>query len=486
MDFMDKHTEIEKIYMGFSDELPPHYAYEAVQIFNDCNAFPEFVSNDERAKKLKSRLWLSQGDKFREVPFFNSLDEKLEHKLQKREMYKIMSDFTGYKAPWGCMTGVRPAKIVNGLYSLGYSFEEAVKELENFYMAEHEKAVLAAKVAMNQEAFLKNQESNPRNASIYIGIPFCPTRCLYCSFTSHPIEKYSNRVKDYLKMLEIELKLVIPVIIDKGYTIESLYIGGGTPTSLSEEDFATFMELVTEIVKIDELREFSLEAGRPDSITPAKLKAAKQSGVSRISVNPQTMNDKTLKLIGRRHSAKQIEKAFDEARRAGFNNINMDIIAGLPGEDEKDFEYTLDKISEMAPDAVTVHTLSVKRAADLKRDEKVSLLKHDVTGKMLLMAHESIEKMGMQPFYMYRQKNMLGNHENVSYCKPGLESPYNIHIMEEDQSIFAFGAGGVTKLCQVLEGERKITRSFNVKGVEDYMRRYEEMAERKISLLNEL
>ena len=480
---MEISRDSEKIYMGFPDDLPPHYAYEAVQIFNDCNGFPEFVPNDEKAATLGSGLWLSKGNDWREIPFYSEENEKIEHKLQKREMYKIMSQYTGYKSPWGCMTGVRPAKIVNGLYASGYSFEEAVAELEEFYMADYEKAVLAAQVARNQDVFLRTQKEHPENVSIYIGIPFCPTRCLYCSFTSHPIAKYAKRVNDYLDMLETELKKVIPVIIEKGYKIESIYIGGGTPTSLSETDFARFMDFVTKIIKVDGLKEFSLEAGRPDSITRAKLETAKSVGVSRISVNPQTMNDKTLELIGRRHTAKQIEVAFEEARNVGFHNINMDIIAGLPGENVSDFEYTLEKICKMAPDGLTVHTLSVKRAADLKRDAKAELLKHDITGKMLSLAQNAAKGMNMYPFYMYRQKNMLGNHENVSYCKEGLESPYNIHIMEEDQSIFAFGAGGVTKLCKEIDGERKIVRSFNVKGVEDYMRRFEEMADRKIELI---
>ena len=467
-----------KIYMGFPEELPPHYAYEAVQIFNDCGGFPELVPNSGIKTDKNSGIWMQKGEVRYDIPFFGEENEKLEHKLQKREIYRIMSDFTGYTSPWGCMTGVRPAKIVNGLFNSGATYQEALEELEKFYMARSEKAELAVKTACNQEAFLKEQIENPKNIAIYVGIPFCPTRCLYCSFTSHPIGKYNKIVDKYLELLEAELRTVVPVLLQKGYNIESLYIGGGTPTSLSEISFENFMGFVTDIVNPVNLKEFSLEAGRPDSITTEKLRIAKKSGVTRISVNPQTMNNATLELIGRRHSAEEVIKAFEMARMENFENINMDIIAGLPGEDLSHFEYTLEKIAQLKPDGLTVHTLSVKRAADLKRDAKAELLRHDITGKMLIESQKCASSMGMIPFYMYRQKNMLGNHENVSYCRPGCESPYNIHIMEEDQTIFAFGAGGVTKVCQ-----NDIIRSFNVKSVEDYMKRSEEMAQRKLKLI---
>lgn len=477
-DNIDKNIEDNKIYMGFPAELPPHYAYEAVQIFNDCGCFPELVPFSSKADDHSSGIWLQKGQERHDIPYFGEKDEKDEHKKQKREIYQIMSKFTRYSSPWGCMTGVRPAKIINSLFAAGKNFQQAVKEFETFYMAQHQKAMLAATTACNQEVFLKNQKEHPENIAIYIGIPFCPTRCLYCSFTSHPISKYVNIVDDYLRLLESELRAVVPVLVQKGYKIESLYIGGGTPTSLSEAAFDKFMGFVTEIINPAELKEFSLEAGRPDSITTEKLRVAKKSGVTRISVNPQTMNNATLELIGRRHSAEEVTEAFDLARKAGFDNINMDIIAGLPQEELSHFEYTLDKIFNLKPDGLTVHTLSVKRAAELKRDAKAELLRHDITGKMVTKAQECAASMGMYPFYMYRQKNMLGNHENVSYCRPGCESPYNIHIMEEDQTIFAFGAGGVTKICQ-----KDITRSFNVKSVEDYMRRSEEMAQRKLKLI---
>lgn len=474
------------LYLGFTEERPPFYAYEAAQIFQDCGVFPVFVPSSPMPEDAaKSGIWLSKNGERVDIPAFGAASVKLEQKLRKREIYIIMSRFTGYRSPWGCMTGVRPAKIANALFDTGMEPEEAIRELEAFYLTAPEKARLAVDTARNQESFLQKQRKHPNRVAIYVGIPFCPTRCLYCSFPSHPIGKYLRSVDLYLRLLEQELRTVLPAVLQCGFRIESLYIGGGTPTSLQEEQFRSFLQFLTALIPQQDLQEFSLEAGRPDSITPEKLRAAKNAGVTRLSINPQTMNDDTLALIGRRHTADDIERAFYLARDTGFENINMDIIAGLPGEETSDFTGTLNKICAMRPDSLTVHTLSVKRGADLKRDARAAMLRHDVTGEMLSLAQNAAQKMNMIPFYMYRQKNMLGNHENVSYCRPGCESPYNIHIMEEDQTVFAFGAGGVSKLSTLSPaGEREIVRSFNVKSVEDYLARSEEMAERKMQLLS--
>lgn len=476
--------------MGFPGDKPPFYAFEAVQIFQDCGAFPEFVPNSGTSslETGKSGIWLERGGAGAcervEISCFGASSELEEHKLQKRRIYQVMCDFTGYRSPWGCMTGVRPAKIVNLLLQSGMTPEEAVKQLTEFYLTDPQKAQLALETAQNQERFLLRQQNQPQNIAIYVGIPFCPTRCLYCSFPSNPIQKYRKQVDLYIDLLEQELKTVLPQAAAAGLRIESLYIGGGTPTSLDAAQFQRLMAILTDVIPVAELCEFSLEAGRPDSITEEKLGIAKCAGVTRISINPQTMQDSTLVSIGRRHTAEDIVQAFALARKYGFENINMDIIAGLPGELPEDFSDTLHKIYELRPDALTVHTLSVKRAAELKHDARVTTLRHDVTGQMLALSYETAHRMGMAPFYMYRQKNMLGNHENVSYCRPGCESPYNIHIMEEDQTVLAFGAGGVSKLSAKLpDGERSVERSFNVKGVEHYLARSEEMAARKLKLI---
>ena len=398
----------------------------------------------------------------------------------ERFIYLKMAELTGYSSPWGCLTGVRPTKIVNQLLAAGMSPDEVMSELTTFYCASVPKARLALDTAINQKPFLDRQASDPSRIGIYIGIPFCPTRCLYCSFTSNSIEKYRKSVDPYLELLRAEMEDTAALVREQGLKIESVYIGGGTPTSLDDERFDRFMRDVAAnfIDGAPYLCEFSVEAGRPDSITALKLASMSSVGVSRISINPQTMNDDTLRLIGRRHTAEDTLRAFEIARAAGFENINTDIICGLPGEDTEAFSHTLDEIGHLSPESVTVHTLSVKRAADLKRDERREMLSAPVTGSMVASAFSRLTARGFRPYYMYRQKNMVGNHENVAYCLPGRESPYNIHIMEEDQTILALGAGGVSKF--VAPGV--IRRAFNVKSVEEYLSRSAEMAVRKREL----
>lgn len=463
-----------KIQFGFPGEHPGYHPYEALQIFNDADCFPELVPE-------QSAMWLrafsEEGILLSEIeiPAFE------DHKVLKQFIYDEMVRLTGYRSPWGCMTGIRPAKIINQQLAFGKSPAEAKAHLMNFYRVEEGKADFAAETALVQHPFLEEQKKNPRRIGIYIGIPFCPTRCLYCSFPSNSIGKYKKIVDDYLDLLAEEMRET-KILTDRlGLEIESVYLGGGTPTSLSDIQFARYMDDVTGIFTEGNvhLREFSLEAGRPDSITLSKLQTAKAAGVTRISVNPQTMQDETLKLIGRHHTGAQIIEAFNLARMTGFDNINMDVIAGLPGEGIEHFTRTMNSIGMLKPDGITVHTLSVKRAADLKRDEKRAMLESERVGDMVRLARETCKGLGMNPFYMYRQKNMLGNHENAAYCLPGKESPYNIHIMEEDQTILAIGAGGVSKR---VEGDR-IERAFNVKSVEEYMARSREMMERKITLM---
>lgn len=464
------------IQFGFPGEHPGYHAYEALQIFNDADCFPELVSG-------QSSFWLKafseDGDLLTEV----SVPEFEDHRKLKQFLYDTMVDFTGYRSPWGCMTGIRPAKIVNQLLSQGYTAEQATTHLMDFYRANQDKAGFAAETALVQRDFLEAQRKHPKRIGIYVGIPFCPTRCLYCSFPSNSIVKYKKSVDTYLALLAKEMEDTRALVDSLGLEIESVYLGGGTPTSLSEKQFVRYMEDVTRyfVAGNSALQEFSLEAGRPDSITEGKLRMAKTCGVTRISVNPQTMHDETLKLIGRHHTGGQTVEAFHMARAAGFDNINMDVIAGLPGEEVEHFTRTLDVLEELKPDGVTVHTLSVKRAADLKRDSRRNLLESRKVGDMVRLARTRCKEMGLHPFYMYRQKNMLGNHENAAYCLPGKESLYNIHIMEEDQTILAVGAGGVSKR---VEGDR-IERAFNVKSVEEYLIRSEEMMARKRALMSD-
>ena len=476
-----------KLYFGHPGDQPDYHAYEALQIFGGACGMPEFVPRQE-SMWLRAEEDVAEGAEGRadaegtgakgvrkEIPVFS------DSKDLERYIYILMRDITGYSSPWGCLTGVRPTKIVNQLLSEGLSRDEVMRELTGFYLASEQKSSLALETALGQKPFLDMQAADPDRIGVYIGIPFCPSRCLYCSFTSNSIEKYKKSVDTYIDLLQAEMEATAEIIRDNALKVESVYIGGGTPTSLGEGQFSRF---ISDVVRIfiepsEHLREFSVEAGRPDSITAGKLAAMKSAGVGRISINPQTMNDETLRLIGRRHTAAETVDAFEAARAAGFGNINTDIICGLPGEDMEMFSHTLDEIALLGPESVTVHTLSVKRAADLKRDERRNMLESSVVGNMVEAAAARLAARGMRPYYMYRQKNMLGNHENVAYCLPGYESPYNIHIMEEDQTILAAGAGGVSKF--VAPGV--IRRAFNVKSVEEYLARWQEMADRKRDLL---
>ena len=470
-------------------QLPVFY-FEAMQIFSHIFGMPEVIPGaesavletvDETTVRYPLTADLARQDALlADKTMRDGLICPSDENLLKRYLYVLLRDIYGYASPWGCMTGVRPAKIVNALFEKGFSEAQVLAHFEGFYLTSREKALLTLETARTQKPFLEEQKRSPETAGFYIGIPFCPTRCTYCSFAASPIGRYKKSVDAYLDTLETEIGGTVK-LADGIFRFESLYIGGGTPTSLDEKQLGRLLRMTERITRKYDIKEFALEAGRPDSITEEKLLLARNAGVNRISVNPQTMNAKTLARIGRMHSPEDTLRAFALARESGFENINMDIIAGLPGETIEDFLYTLSVIEGLRPDSLTVHQLSIKRASELRYDEEEKTsLRADVTGAMTEAARKSAAGMGLRPFYMYRQKNMLGNHENVCYCRAGCESPYNIHIMEEDQSIIACGCGAVTKFVydRVPEG-RVIDRCFNMKSIETYMSRTEIMAQRK-------
>ena len=305
------------------------------------------------------------------------------------------------------------------------------------------------------------------DVSLYIGIPFCPTRCLYCSFTAYPLKQYEKRVDEYLDAMFKEMKYLAEYA--QNFHLKNIYIGGGTPTSLTEEQLERLLQKVQELFAPTE---------DMDTITKEKLRLMKVYGVNRISINPQTMNEETLKRIGRRHTVEDIRRVFWEAREVGHDNINMDLILGLPEETPEDVRQTMEEIIALEPDNVTVHTLAVKRASRLKEQfDLYTMTTAEVLEEMLEIAADYAERMGLEPYYMYRQKNMVGNFENVGYCKPGKEGVYNIQIMEEKQTILAAGAGASTKTVD--PSTDRIERVFNVKSIEDYIGRIDEMIERK-------
>ena len=404
--------------------------------------------------------------------------ESFRNKL-KLTAYQILSEYTGRRLPWGDLTGVRPTKIAMKQLLDGKSHEAAVKHYMDIYDVSRRKAELAVTVA-EKELMLTEDIDLSRDYCLYVGIPFCPSRCLYCSFTSYPIEAYRDKASLYIERLKEEISAVKNMLGD-GRRLVSVYIGGGTPTSISHELMDGLLLHIENTFDLSHIKEYTVEAGRPDSISEEKLAVLKRHGVTRISINPQTMNDKTLKTIGRAHTAAQAEEAFFLARRCGFDNINMDIIAGLPNESIENMEYTLGRIKKLAPESITVHSLAIKRAARLNEqiNEFGSHIHHD-TDRMLDAVSEFACESGMEPYYLYRQKNIGGNLENVGYAKEGCECLYNILIMEELTDIISVGAGASTKLT--FHEENRVERVENCKSVDDYMERLDEMLDRKRSL----
>ena len=385
---------------------------------------------------------------------------------------------------WGTMTGVRPAKIPMGELLAGKSVQEIKENLLEEYQCNEQKAQLCMQVAAKEAKLLEDTDYE-NGYSLYVGIPFCPTTCLYCSFTSYPLARFEHLVEDYLNALKKELEYCGRLY--QGKRLTSVYVGGGTPTTLNADQLKRLIGWIREYFPVDEAYEFTIEAGRPDSITMDKLQAMREAGVERISVNPQTMQDKTLELIGRRHTVAQTREVFQMAREAGFSNINMDLIIGLPGETIEDFEDTLNQIRELNPDSLTIHSLVVKRASKLREilDDCGDILEAERAQrmeKMLELGETFAGENGYLPYYMYRQKNSAGyagssGQENIGFSREGKECLYNILIMEEKQTILAVGAGASTKLY---DAEKNIvSRVENVKSVTDYIQRIDEMLERK-------
>ena len=416
------------------------------------------------------------------APFpINDADRAETKNRIKRRLYFLLMQDTGHQLPWGALTGIRPVKIPEGKLAEGWEEERISSYMEEHYLTGEKKRRLSLEIA-KEERRLLNTLDYGNGYSLYVGIPFCPTTCLYCSFTSYPIGKWQNRVEEYLDALERELRAVRSW--EEGRVLQTIYVGGGTPTSLPEPHLERLMKMICGTFDISGGMEFTVEAGRPDSITREKLSILKAYGVSRISVNPQSMNQKTLDLIGRRHTVDQVEQVFEMAREAGFDNINMDIILGLPGEGREEVVHTLGAVQRLLPDCLTVHCLALKRAARLnlerERYQGYPMASGALIDQLVELAGEAARAMGMKPYYLYRQKNMAGNLENVGYAMGDKACLYNILMMEEKQSIVACGAGTTTK--RVIPGENRIERCENVKDVALYIEKVDEMTRRKRKL----
>lgn len=411
---------------------------------------------------------------------FIIVSDKQKKEAVKLTMYKLLAGLFNKTYPWGILTGIRPLKIVHELMDKGYDEEYIYKYLKLNHLVSDEKIKLAIEIAALERSFIYPQDS--RKVSIYIGIPFCPTRCHYCSFTSNSLKTCGNLVESYLDALIHEMEQTHAFMNKYNIKVQTIYIGGGTPTSLNEEQLDRLLFKASELFG-SELAEFTCEAGRPDTITAGKLKVMKQRGVTRISINPQTMNDETLERIGRAHSTEDTIKSFQMARIHGFDNINMDIILGLPGENIKNLEITLSEIAKLQPESLTVHTMAIKRASIINESNE-NVEKLGKTSEMMRMTSEFAKHYNMHPYYLYRQKHMVENLENIGYCKAGYECIYNIQIIEEKQTNIAFGADAITKT--VFADENRIERQGNIKDVRLYISRIDEQIDKKIKLLEEL
>lgn len=399
-------------------------------------------------------------------------------RLIQKSMFEFLKNRFDAYVPWGILTGIRPLKIVHSLLDEGLSEANVIDILKNNYLISDEKVDLLMKVAKRERKYIYPVDED--KISLYVSIPFCPTKCLYCSFPSHPLAKFGKLRDSYLEKLIYEAKGLGELIKLQGKSIETLYIGGGTPTALDAEQLDFLIKSLFEIFDLEQLEEFTVEAGRPDSITREKLEVLKRNNVTRISINPQTMNQDTLDKIGRNHTVQDIVDCFFMARELGFDNINMDLILGLPGETPDMVENTMKEIVKLNPENVTVHTLALKRASDLNIN--IEEYKSDLSSykNMISMIEISQKYMSMYeyfPYYLYRQKHMLGNLENIGYSKDGKECMYNMQIMEEMQSNYAIGAGAVSKFVYLKEN--RIERVDDVKNVEIYIDRVDDMIDKK-------
>lgn len=437
------------------------------------------ASLEEEAIKLKAYKGSDEEYTFNES--ISSSYKRFYRNALKRLVYMSLSKIAKVSLSWGTLTGVRPTKIVLDMLENGESKESIASFMKDQYLCSDEKIDLSLQIAERELALL--QEIDYKNGySLYIGIPFCPNTCLYCSFASYSIEKFENQVELYLEALMKEISFASTYITDTKLT--TIYIGGGTPTSLSENQLERLLAHIDKEIDFSNIKEYTVEAGRPDSITLEKLEILKKYKVSRISINPQSMSQKTLDIIGRKHTVDQVRQAFNLAREAGHDNINMDIIIGLPGENIDDVSYTLDEINKLNPESLTVHALAVKRAARLNEEiDKYKDLRPDDIGQMRRLTGEYTNSSGYNPYYLYRQKNVSDNIENIGYARPGRECLYNILMMEDKHNILALGAGAMSKF--VYYDKPKVRRVENVKSLKDYIERIDEMIYRKINFKEE-
>lgn len=469
--------ETENLLRVFFVNEPIHVVDSPIEGENGVTAF---TSDQEISVHLAlaGRIYSdSQKPDFSQMKLDDTAVSFTERKLELM-LFSLLVEATGYRPPWGILTGVRPAKLMTKLC------EEAGKQKACSYFVDElqvseDKAALALRVAEIEKPII--DLSTEKSFSLYISIPFCPTRCSYCSFVSHSNEKAKKLMPDYVRLLCREIEMTGEIVRQLGLTLESVYMGGGTPTALD----ADLLRLVTDAISanfdLSRCREYTIEAGRPDSITKEKLEVIKNCSAGRISINPQTFNDAVLQEIGRRHTSQMTKDSMVLARECGFDNINMDIIAGLPTDTPESFENTVDTVLSFSPENVTVHTLALKRSSTLVTEDK-RRGDGETANQMLHIACEKLSRNGYRPYYMYRQSKCLGNLENIGWAKDGYECLYNVFMMEECHTVLAVGAGAVTKLKN--PGSNEIERIFNYKYPYEYMNGFSEIEKRKERILS--
>lgn len=460
------------------------YRYDVYQMFNIYFPLDEIKFLDDGdyiVNILDNKVEFINSDYYKETEISENIKEDI-----KRLVFSSLKDITKEEYPWGILIGIRPSKIALKYLEEGKTEEEIIEIFKKKHLASEEKAKLCIEIAKTEVSFVNNDS---KNIAIYIGMAFCPTRCFYCSFAANPIMGNKKLVNPYLEALIYEIREMKKYIDERGLNIETVYFGGGTPTAVNNEEFELIMqEAYDAFVKGKGLKEFTVECGRPDSITKEKLATMKKFNVTRISINPQTMNDETLKMIGRGHNSNDVIEKFNLARSMGFNDINMDMIIGLPGEGIKEVLHTKEEILKLHPDSLTVHGLSLKRASILYENfilkKGIQVKKQAELADMYEESRNLAQKLGLHPYYMYRQKNMVGNMENLGYSRKGAECIYNIQMIEDKQTIIALGADAVSKVVFLDEG--RIERFANIKDVREYCNRIEEMVEGKKKLLDTL
>lgn len=460
------------------------YRYDVYQMFNIYYPLYEIKFEDKGDYIIdieEDKVSFSYKKLYKEALLGENIKEAL-----KKLIFSSLKEITGDYYPWGILVGIRPSKIALKYLEEGKSEDEIIELFRNKHLASEEKARLCIEVAKKEKKLVNKDE---KNIAIYIGMAFCPTRCFYCSFTANPIRGNKKLVNPYLEALTYEIREMKKYVDERGLKIESVYFGGGTPTAVNNEEFEEIMkEIYNAFVENRNLIEFTVECGRPDSITLEKLQTMKKYNTTRISINPQTMNDNTLKMIGREHSSQDVIEKFNLARELGFNDINMDMIIGLPGEGIKEAKYTAEEILKLRPDSLTVHGLSLKRASILYENfilkKGIQIKNQEELSSMYEMSRILAKDLDIKPYYMYRQKNMVGNMENLGYSKVGKECLYNIQMIEDKQTIIALGADAVSKV--VFLEENRIERFGNVKDIREYTSRIKEMVEEKRKLLDTL